>query len=54
MYYAQLNESSICIAVTQSAGPLVGPAFVQLAFFDTSVLAKKWDGSGWIAAPDPS
>ena len=54
MYYAQLDASNICIAVTQSAGPLVGSAFVQLAFFDTSVLSKKWDGGEWVDAPMPS
>lgn len=48
MYYAQLNGSSICVAVTQSAAPLVGPQFVPLASFDTSVLGKKWTGSEWV------
>ena len=46
-YYAQLNGSSVCVAVTQTAGPLVGAQFVPLASLDTSVLGKTWNGSAW-------
>ena len=50
MYFAQLNVANVCVAVTQSAAPLIGPEFVALTFLDTSVLGKKWNGASWEAA----
>lgn len=47
MYYAQLDGSNICTAITQTHSPLIGPQFIELAFFDLSVLGKRWNGSGW-------
>lgn len=46
MFYAQLS-GDICVAVTQSAGPLVGPQFIPLDSFDVSVLGMRWTGSTW-------
>lgn len=51
MNYAQLNDDNICIAVTQSAGPLEGAKFIALASFDLSVLGKKWQGGTWVEVP---
>ena len=46
-YYAQLDGSNRCKAVTETSEQLDGPQFVPLAFFDLSVLGKLWDGTTW-------
>lgn len=50
MFYAQLDDSGVCRAVTQSAGPLIGPRFVPLPFLDVALLGKRWTGSAWVDA----
>lgn len=49
MFYAQLNGSSICVAVTQSAGPLIGAQFIPIASLNVDLLGMKWTGSAWTA-----
>lgn len=46
-YYAQLDGSNRCKAVTETTGELIGPQFVPLASFDLTVLGKTWDGNAW-------
>lgn len=50
MYYAQIDEDGICVAVTQAAGELIGPQFVPLESLDVSVLDMRWTGSAWVQA----
>ena len=47
--YAQLNDSGICVAITQPGAPLIGPQFVVIGTLDASVLGKRWTGSAWVA-----
>ena len=47
-FFAQLNGSNVCTAVTQTAGPLVGSQFVPIDFLDLSLLGKTWNGSAWV------
>ena len=47
MFYAQLNGSNVCVAVTQSAGSLNGSQFVPISSLDITLLGKTWNGSSW-------
>jgi hypothetical protein len=44
-YYAQL-QGDICVAVTQTSGPLVGPEFIVLAGYDPSLCGQRHVGGG--------
>lgn len=46
-FYAQLNDSGICISVTQTAGPMEGPNFVPIDGIDPSLIGRHWNGTGW-------
>jgi hypothetical protein len=46
-YSAQLDETGLCKAVTETSAPLIGSLFVPLDFFDLSRLGKSWDGDAW-------
>lgn len=48
MYYAQLDGGGVCFAVTQAAGPLVGPSFVPIASLNASLIGQRWTGSAWV------
>ncbi|HVR50583.1 MAG TPA: hypothetical protein VMS38_12655 [Pseudorhodoferax sp.] len=44
-YYVQLL-GDICVAVTQTSGPLVGPEFIELTDFDPSLCGQRHVGGG--------
>lgn len=46
-YYAELDGSNRCQAVTETSGTLSGPQFVPLTFLDLSRLGKTWNGTTW-------
>ena len=48
-FYAQLNGSNVCIAVTQTSGPFNVGNMIALASLDTTVLGKTWSGSAWLS-----
>ena len=57
-YYAQINDASIAIGVSQLSGPVDSPNMVQIteAQYDTvEVLGKKYDAAKkeWVKQPDP-
>lgn len=41
MYYAQIDQSRIAYAVTESAGQIDAPDMIALESFDTSVIGKR-------------
>jgi hypothetical protein len=51
-YYAQIDENSICIAVTQAAGEIDLPNMIPIAFLDESLLGKLWQDGQWMDFPD--
>lgn len=51
MYYAQINQDGLCVAVTQASGELSGGQFVPLQLLDVSLLDMKWTGSAWEEVP---
>tara|TARA_B100000809_G_scaffold214896_1_gene219892 strand:+ start:422 stop:784 length:363 start_codon:yes stop_codon:yes gene_type:complete len=49
IYYAYLNEDSICKGITQYEQALDNPPsnYKEVDSFDESLLDKKWNGSSW-------
>lgn len=54
MFYAQINVSGICYAVSQLAGVVDHPSMIPLATMDETILGQQWTGAGWRdASPAP-
>jgi predicted glycosyl hydrolase (DUF1957 family) len=50
-YYAQIDDQSICYAVTQTAGEIIQPDMILITSYDTSLLGKIWNGGEWLDPP---
>lgn len=48
MWYAQINESGVCVAITQPSEPLVGPQFVPIGESYQELHFWTWNGSEWL------
>ena len=53
MFYAQINDENICIAVSNLSGEVSADNLIPLEVFDATVLGKKWTGDGWEDVPQP-
>ena len=47
MFYAQLNENSICIGVTETTGRIDSLSMIELSSFDAEKLNRKWENGQW-------
>jgi predicted glycosyl hydrolase (DUF1957 family) len=52
-YYAQIDDQSICYAVTQTAGEIIQPDMILITSYDISLLGKIWNGGEWLDPPGP-
>ena len=52
-YYAQLDESNICIAVSDLSGPVTADNMIRLESYDISLLGKKYNNGVWEDMPQP-
>lgn len=52
-YYAQINDESICFAVTETAGEINAPDMISVASLDQSLLGKKYENGQFVAPPEP-
>lgn len=52
-YYAQIDDDSICMGVSQLSGVVDKPNMIELESYDTGLMGKKWTGSEWIENPNP-
>ena len=43
MYYAQINDDSIVISVTQTTGEIDNPSMIAIEGYDISVLGKRYN-----------
>jgi predicted glycosyl hydrolase (DUF1957 family) len=50
-YYAQIDDQSICYAVTQTAGEIIQPDMILITSYDTSLLGKIWNDGEWLDPP---
>ena len=60
-YYAQLNENSICIGVSNLSGIVDVPSLIPLPEFDISLMGKKYSNGVWeeaesepVSEPEPT
>lgn len=55
MYYAQIDHSGICIAVSQLAGEVEAEHMIEIDSYDEKLLGKRWNGTAWedVPRPDP-
>lgn len=49
IFYAQLNENSICIGLSQLSGEVKQENMVEIETFDNDILWRKFDGKRWSA-----
>lgn len=52
-YFAELNPSGVCIAVSEQPAIPQGPQFVPLEGLDLGVLGRTFSGGQWQPAPPP-
>lgn len=53
MFYAQLNEENICFAVSQLSGEVQADNLIEISFFDTSIVGKKYVDGTWVEVEQP-
>lgn len=46
-YYAQLNDSSICVFIATSSNPIVQPNMIQLPFDDQDKMYRMYKNGKW-------
>lgn len=46
-FYAQLNSSGVCFAVTQTSGPIDAPDMIPLDSYDVSYLDRTYANGAW-------
>jgi hypothetical protein len=44
-FYAQINEDSICFAVTETYGQIDRDDMITLESYDSELLGQKWDAT---------
>lgn len=52
-YYAQLDENSICIGVSQLSGEVSETNMILLDRYDASLMGKKYNNGTWEDVPQP-
>ena len=55
MFYAQLDEENICMAVSRLSGEVEAENLIEIPSFDTSIIGKKYADGTWVEVvqPDP-
>ena len=51
MYYAQINDENICIAVSKLHGEVKEGNLLQIPIYDSSILGKKYENGKWMDIP---
>ena len=51
--YAQINQDSICFAVTQTYGLIEQDDMIPIDSYNTSLLGSRWTGKTWESPPEP-
>lgn len=47
MYYAQLNDKNICVAISQLYGEVHKENMIQISTYDISILGGKYVNGEW-------
>ena len=46
-YYAQIDASNACYAVTQTAGEIIDSTMIPISSYDISFIGKIWTFDHW-------
>lgn len=47
MFYAQLNESNVCVGVLETGGKIANDSLVEIESYDISLLGKTYVQGTW-------
>lgn len=53
MFYAQINESNICVAVSNLTEKVQDTRLIPIGFMDVGLIGKKYENGGWVEVPIP-
>ena len=51
MIYAQLDMNNICVGISQLSGEVQASNMLQIEFYDTALIGKKFEDGKWIELP---
>ena len=51
MFYAQINESNICTAVSDLTGEVRDARLIPIGFMDVALIGKKYENGEWVEVP---
>ncbi len=51
MFYGQLDESNICVGISQLNGLVKSDSMIELVNYDISLLGKQYQNGEWITLP---
>lgn len=53
MFYAQINESNICVAVSNLTEKVQDTRLIPIGFMDVGLIGKKYENGEWAEVPIP-
>ena len=53
MFYAQINESNICVAVSNLTEKVQDTRLIPIGFMDVGLIGKKYENGEWVKVPIP-
>lgn len=53
MFYAQINESNICVAVSNLTEKVQDTRLIPIGFMDVGLIGKKYENGEWVEVPTP-
>ena len=53
MFYVQINESNICVAVSNLTEKVQDTRLIPIGFMDVGLIGKKYENGEWVEVPIP-
>ena len=54
MFYAQVDEEKICLAVSRLSGAVEAENLIEIPAFDTAIIGKKYVDGTWTEVDNPT
>ena len=51
MIYAQLDSNNVCIGLSQLSGEVQAENMLQIEYYDTTLIGKKYENGVWVELP---
>lgn len=48
-FYAQIDATGICVAISDLSGEVIAANMIPLATNDSAIIGKRWTGAAWVA-----